>query len=129
MEPVNLYEVIRWGNESDHPLTGGPNGPDTCFLVRAATPVEAAALADVVLARMPSGFVQGWSHAVYLLGTDGGSDSQPQVLRGPYIQHALCYGWRQWHRDDRGESWAELEPWSQKRDKQAEPGAAADTAD
>ncbi len=92
---MNLYEVIRWGNESDDPITGGPNGPDTCFLVRASTPEEAATQTDAQLAGMPHKFVAGWSSAVYLLGTDGGTDPEPRVLRGPYIEHAFCWGWRQ----------------------------------
>src|SRR5436190_22595491 len=96
---LNLFKVIRWGNESDDPVTGGPNGPDTCFLVRASTVEEAAALVDAVLAGMPSEYVQGWSHAICLIGTDGGTDPQPRVLRGPYIQHAFNHGWRQWHRN------------------------------
>ncbi len=105
---VNLYEVIRWGNESDDPLTGGPNGPDTCFLVRAATPAEAAALVDSLLVGMPNAIVQDWSHAVYLLGTDGSTDPESRVLRRPYIEHAHCFGWRHWHRNARDELWAEL---------------------
>jgi hypothetical protein len=106
---LNLYEVIRWGNESDHPLTGGPDGPDTCFLVRASTPEQAAALADAVLAGMPCQFVQGWSHAVYLLGADAASNPDSRVLRGPYVQHAHCYDWRSWHRTARDDPWVELE--------------------
>lgn len=35
MTAMQLFEVIRWGNDSDDPVIGGPNGPDTCFLVRA----------------------------------------------------------------------------------------------
>jgi hypothetical protein len=107
-EQLKLYEGIRRGNESNHPLTGGPNGPYTCFLVRADTPERAAVLADAVLARMPSEHAQGWSHAVYLLGADAGTDLEPQVLRGPYIQHAYCHGWRQWHREKQEEPWVEL---------------------
>src|SRR5262245_9984113 len=96
---MNLYEVIRWGNDSSDPYEGGPNGRDTCFLVRAATPEEAAALADVILAIMPHERVQPWSHAINLLGADGGTDPKPRVLRGPYVQHAYDYGWRAWHRN------------------------------
>jgi hypothetical protein len=107
---MNLYEVIRWGNDSDDPYTGGPNGPDTCFLVRAGSPEEAAALVDPVLAELPHERVQPWSHAVYLLGTDGGTEEKPRVLRGPYVQHAYGYGWREWHRNSRDEPWVELQP-------------------
>jgi hypothetical protein len=104
---MKLFEVIRWGNDSDDPYTGGPDGLDTCFLVRAGVPEEAAMLADEVLSRVPTTNVQSWSGAVYLLGTDDGSDERPRVLRGPYLQHAYCYGWRQWHRDAREDVWLE----------------------
>ncbi len=108
---MNLYEVIRWGSESDDPPRGGVNGwPDTCFLVRADTPDSAAALADSVLAEMPCAFVRDWSQAVYLLGVDGGTDSEPRVLRGPYIQDATCLGWQAWFRegpDGREGPWTE----------------------
>ena len=107
---LNLYEVIRWGNESDDLFTGGPNGPDTCFLVRADSAEAAAALADEMLADMPNEFVENWSSAIYLLGADLGSDPKPRVLRGPYIQHALCHGWQQWLRHTPQEPWAELRP-------------------
>jgi hypothetical protein len=112
---LNLYEVIRWGNNSDDPYTGGPNGPDTCLLVRANSVEEAATLADSVLAELPHERVQPWSHAIYLLGVDGGTDPEPRVLRGPYIEHALGHGWRLWHRNSPEEPWAELEPQPRRR--------------
>lgn len=65
---MNLYEVIRWGNESDNIYTGGPNGPDTCFLVRAATLEHAGQLVDEILAGMPSNYVKGWCSAIYPWG-------------------------------------------------------------
>jgi len=102
---LNIYEVIRWGNDSDDVYTGGANGPDTCFLVRAGSAEAAAALVDSVLARMPHENVKPWSQAVYLLGTDGGTDDKPRVLRGPYVEHAYCHGWRQWVRDGSDEPW------------------------
>jgi hypothetical protein len=105
---LNLYEVIRWGNDSDDLYTGGPNGPDTCFLVRASSPEEAAALVDPSIAELPHERTQPWSHAVYLLGTDGGTEHKPRVLRGPYVEHAHCWGWRQWHRNYQEEPWVEL---------------------
>lgn len=104
---MQLFEVIRWGNDSDNPLTGGPNGPDTCFLVRASSVEEAALLADRRLATLPHQNVSPWAHTVYLLGTDGGTDATPQLLRGPYIQAAYCYGWRHWYRDEQDEPWQE----------------------
>lgn len=102
---LNIYEVIRWGNDSDDIYAGGPNGPDTCFLVRASSPEEAAALVDPVLARMSHERVNPWSMAIYLLGSDCGVDDNPRVLRGPYVQSAYCYGWRQWLRRGSDGSW------------------------
>ncbi|PWF55100.1 hypothetical protein [Massilia glaciei] len=100
---MNLYEAIRWGNDGDDPLTGGPNGPDTCLIVRAETPEQASILADAELAALRA----GWTSALYLLGQDLGSDSTPRVLRGPYIQSAYCHGWRQWQRQSRTDPWTE----------------------
>ncbi|AXK73188.1 hypothetical protein DWG18_13440 [Lysobacter sp. TY2-98] len=102
---MNLYEVVRWGNESDDPVTGGGNGPDTCFLVRASSVDEAAALVDRELARMPSEFVEPWAHVVSLLGTELSTQSDARILRGPYIQHAYGYGWTGWSRNAPGEPW------------------------
>jgi hypothetical protein len=104
---MNLYEVIRWGNELDDPETGGANGPDTCFLVRADTLESAVALVDTRLARMPSDYVQAWAEAVYLLGTDSGSGSETRILRGPYVEHAYRHGWRHWYRNAQDEPWEE----------------------
>ena len=109
---MNLYEVIRWGNDSDDAYTGGPNGPDTCFLVRASSPDEAVALVDPVLAELPHERVQTWSHVVFLLGPDAGTKEKPTIRRGPYVQHAFCYGWRrrQWHRNGSDDPWIEMQP-------------------
>lgn len=57
---MHLYEVIRWGNDSDDLLTGGPNGPDTCFLVRAGSVEAAAAPADRQLALLSHVQVEPW---------------------------------------------------------------------
>ncbi|MDN3918722.1 DUF6678 family protein [Roseateles violae] len=108
--PLNLYEVVRWGNESDDPVTGGPNGPDTCFLVRAESVEAAAQLVDRELARMPSEFVQPFASLVHLLGTERASESTPRVLRGPYVQSAYGHGWRSWNRDERDGPWIEHIP-------------------
>ena len=105
-----LYEVIRWGNDApDDDPTGGPDGPDTCFLVRAGSLEEAAALVDVVLKRLPqqNKRVSRYARALYLLGTDSGSSTEARVLRGPYIQSAYNYGWQIWHRDDPDGTWEE----------------------
>ncbi|WP_382157649.1 hypothetical protein [Hydrogenophaga sp. ANAO-22] len=104
---MNLYEVIRWGNDSDDVFTGGPNGPDTCFLVRAGSVEQAASLADAELARRPSPVVENWAGAVHLLGVEQARDDVPRVLRGPYIQHAYTHGWRCWHRDAPSDPWVE----------------------
>jgi hypothetical protein len=102
---MQLFEVIRWGNDSDDPVTGGPNGPDTCFLVRAASVEQAAQLVD----RLPAlrGSAGATADAVYLLGTEQSAQAEPRVLRGPYIQHAYRHGWRHWYRDDAGAPWVE----------------------
>lgn len=106
-----LYEVIRYGNDSDDVFSGGPNGPDTCFLVRAATPEQAAALVDEELARFPSDKVVDWCRVVYLLGkeltADTGQESVPRILRGPYLEHAYRHGWRQWSRWEQNDPWVE----------------------
>lgn len=102
---MNLYEAVRWGNDSADPFTGGPNGPDTCFLVRALSVEEAGAFADIELARQTSSTVDNWAGAVYLLGVDSSSDSTARVLRGPYVQHAHRHGWKAWYRKDPDGAW------------------------
>ncbi|GAB1595037.1 hypothetical protein [Lysobacter claricitrinus] len=104
---MHLYEVIRWGNESDDVDTGGPDGPDTCFLVRATSVEQAAAIVDRELARMPSEFVMPWAAAVYLLGDDASTHTDAAILRGPYIARAYRHGWRHWYREDPGAAWDE----------------------
>lgn len=106
---MNLYEVIRWGNDSDDVFTGGPNGPDTCFLVRSHTVEQAAALADIELSKMRSTTVDNWASAVHHLGTDASTDTTPRVIRGPYVQHAYCHGWSTWHRNSADEGWTEVQ--------------------
>ena len=104
---MQLYEVIRWGNDEDDPFTGGPNGHDTCFLVRAKSLEQAVQLADAQLARMPHRRVQPWADAVYLLGEDSTEANEPLILRGPYVQSAYRYGWRHWYREEPNGSWVE----------------------
>ena len=104
---MNLYEVVRWGNDSTDALTGGPNGPDTCFLVRASSVEEAAALADIELSRQKSAAVDNWAGAIYFLGVDSSQQVAARILRGPYVQHAYCHGWRAWHRDQPADAWVE----------------------
>jgi hypothetical protein len=104
---LNLYEVVRYGNDSDDIYSGGADGPDTCFLVRANSPCEAADLVSPLLEQMPHEKVQACPHVVYLLGTHSGVSELPLVLRGPYIEHAYNHGWREWHRSESGKPWVE----------------------
>jgi hypothetical protein len=104
---LNLYEVVRYGNDSDNIFSGGPNGPDTCFLVRANSPEAAAGLVDPILARNPHERVKPWSQLIYLLAGDCESGNKPAVLRGPYEAHAYCHDWRSWNRNKQGEPWGE----------------------
>jgi hypothetical protein len=105
---LNLYEVIRWGNDSTDEFTGGPNGPDTCFLVRASSVEDAAKLVDPILVELPHVRVQHWAHAIYWIGTDVGIETHASVLRGPYVEHAFDRGWRIWHRNKSDEPWVEM---------------------
>lgn len=105
--PLQLYEAVRWGNASEDPLTGGANGWDTCLLVRAGSVEAAARLADRELAALPAGDLEPWTHVVYLLGEDAGTDTDARVLRGPYVQPAYRHGWRQWAREGRDGAWVE----------------------
>lgn len=109
---MRLYEAVRWGNDSDDPFVGGPEGPDTCFLVRASSIEEVVALVEPLLMEMPHVRVQPWLHAIYLLGDDTGIDPTSRVLRGPYVQHAIAWGWRRWirQRNEQDEEWTELPP-------------------
>lgn len=113
---MHIYEVVRWGNASDDPLTGGSSGPDTCFLVRAPNVEAAAALVDRELSLMrrdcdtEAGNEIDWSSgAIYLLGDDTGSEDEARILRGPYYQHAYRHGWRHWYREEDGAGWVERE--------------------
>ena len=114
-----LFEVVRWGNDSADPDDGGPNGPDTCFLVRAETPAEAAVLADAELRAAAASRVPPRADVVHLLGESSSSESEPRVVRGPYLEHAFNRGWRAWQREDGAIAWVE---WV----ADAEPVAAAD---
>ncbi|SEM23144.1 hypothetical protein SAMN05428989_3440 [Pseudoxanthomonas sp. GM95] len=102
-----LLEVIRWGNDAAHPLTGGPDGPDTCFLVQAHSVESAAALVDRQLSLVPHTRVAPHAAAVYLLGNAAASETKEQIVRGPYLQPAYRYGWRHWYRLAPEEPWRE----------------------
>ena len=110
MTAMQLFEVIRWGNDSDDPVVGGPNGRDTCFLVRAESIEQAASLVDRRLKTMPSDIVVPWCGAIYLLGTDASTHEEACILRGPYVETAYRYGWRHWYREERDEPWQERAP-------------------
>lgn len=102
---MQLFEVIRWGNDSDDPFTGGPDGADTCFLVRASSVEDAARLVDRALAASET--TRPHAGAVYLLGTDLSAQSEQRILRGPYLQHAYRHGWRHWYREEHDAPWVE----------------------
>jgi hypothetical protein len=104
---MQLFEVIRWGNDSNNPMTGGANGADTCFLVRADSVEAAASLVDRELARTPSPLVAAWAGAVYLLGNDATPTGDARILRGPYIENAYRHGWRHWYREAPDDPWQE----------------------
>ncbi|WP_202593388.1 hypothetical protein [Ferriphaselus sp. R-1] len=104
---LNLYEVVRYGNDSECVFSGGPNGPDTCFLVRAASPEAAAAIVDPILARMSHERVRPWAHQIHWLGEDRSTGEIAQLLRGPYVEHAYGHSWPTWQRGDKGDVWEE----------------------
>ena len=105
--PMDLYEVVRWGNDSDDPVTGGGNGPDTCFLVLATSVEEAAAVADYHLALDRDPGEADCASVVQLLGS-GHAAPRARLVRGPYVQTAYTFGPRQWARAERGEPWIEV---------------------
>jgi hypothetical protein len=102
-----LFEVIRWGNASEDLVTGGPDGPDTCYLVRANSIEEASTLIDRELRFLRSEFVPAWAGAIYLIGTDASARTEAKILRGPYVEHAYRHGWRHWYREGPDEAWVE----------------------
>ncbi|WP_372013851.1 hypothetical protein [Pseudoxanthomonas sp. 10H] len=107
--PMDLYEVVRWGNDSDDPVTGGGNGPDTCFLVHATSVEEAAAVVDYQLSRKDAPDEADCASLVQLLGS-GHRAPRAQVVRGPYVQSAYGFGLRRWSRIERGDPWVEVDP-------------------
>lgn len=105
--PLKLYEVVRWGNDSPDPFTGGPDGHDTIFLVRAGSVEQAVRMVDPRFRTMPHERVRNWAAAVYELGADGSGELQPRILRGPYVEHASRCGWRHWYRHEPDAPWEE----------------------
>jgi hypothetical protein len=104
---LQLYEVVRWGNDDAEADDGGPNGADTCFLVRAGSPTEAGALADEVLSETSDERLHCWADVVHHLGTAAGTSTEASVLRGPYLEHAFNDGWTTWHRQSQTGPWVE----------------------
>jgi hypothetical protein len=104
---MQLYEVVRWGNDDSDTDDAGPNGEDTCFLVRAGSPAEAATLADEVLSETSENQERCWADVVHHLGIAAGANSEAAVLRGPYLEHAFNDGWATWHRQSRSGPWVE----------------------
>ena len=97
-----LYEVVRYGSD----LTpAGPDGPDTCYLIRASSPEEAAEIADRLIHWLPHERVQPFAHVVHLLGQESIEASEPGYIRGPYYQHAYASGWPTWRRDAADGPW------------------------
>lgn len=105
-----IFEVVRWGNDSPDPDEGGPDGEDTCFLVRAETPADAAELAEVYLIAAQPVRVSPRADIVYLLGEAPEHDREARVIRGPYIVYAINPGWRWWERRPGTAEWVEMAP-------------------
>ena len=104
---LHLYEVVRWGNDSLDADDGGPNGADTCFLVRAERVEEAARLADVELAAAAPERVPPRADVVHLLGDSRSTETEPRILRGPWLENAFNRGWRVWQRERDSDAWIE----------------------
>lgn len=104
---MKLYEVVRWGNDAADADDGGPNGPDTCFLVQTDTPADAARLADAELLAAAPVRVPPRADVVHLLGESASSEVGPRIVRGPYLEHAFNRGWRAWQRDRGADDWVE----------------------
>ncbi|MEM1212568.1 MAG: hypothetical protein AAGI68_09755 [Planctomycetota bacterium] len=85
---TDLYEVVSYG--SDHSPDGG-NGPDTCCLVVADNLEEAVWHAEV------NGFRGRTADVVHYLGTLANPWPYSTIIRGPYYQHAVCFGFDMWH--------------------------------
>jgi hypothetical protein len=105
---MKLYIAIRWGS---HLSPDGPDGEDTHFLIRAHDSVEAARLADAVLASMPTACTEGnrsvrpFCHRIVEIGSDGSgfTNVQAEVLMGPWIAYGCAVhhvGYQTWSRDD-----------------------------
>ena len=85
---MNTYFVSRWGNVAD-----GANGPDTNFLVAAASVEEAGRLSDACLLDHPwfnGPNVCAFTNMVTELGTS--LVEKPTVIHGPWIMNAILRG-------------------------------------
>jgi hypothetical protein len=104
---MKLYLVTRWGSDSPPDYA---SGPDTHYLVRASSYVEAATLVEPELARMPHEHVGVVANVVIELGADGDPERIPKILLGPMIQfaHGLAEYSAAWVRHYADEDWMPL---------------------
>jgi hypothetical protein len=100
---MNLYIVVRWGNDGS---ADKANGEDTIFLVRAVNHASAATLAEGQLERL-STHVQPFANVVQEIGIESINSDEPLVLIGPayefFSKGNLGYG--SWIRDDPQDDW------------------------
>jgi hypothetical protein len=82
--PMNLYVVIRWGNEAS---PDGPNGTDTTYLVRAPDRESAISLVEQLLREEAATKVVPYANVCIQLGTDSSLIDEATVLLGPIIQN------------------------------------------
>ena len=105
-EELKLFIVARDGNDEE-----GPNGADTCFLVRTDTHIRAAEIVDGERLRyMPDHNVAPFCHVVREIGVSqplGRDDlTRNEILLGPSIEFAYNRGrYPQWSRDEQGGEW------------------------
>jgi len=107
---MKLFLVVRWGSPTD---PEGPDGEDTNYLIRAATPEAAAVVADVALYTFPLRSrpvgrpVQGWCHYIVELGEDESTEPIASIVHGPWVRHAIIQadGCRAWHREAADDPW------------------------
>ena len=107
---MRTYFTTRWGHpESEF----GPDGGDTNFLVRARSVEEAAAVTDAFLANLPTSSphsrreVQPFCHHIVELGVEESESSEPNIIHGPWIAHAILRvsDYPAWSRSGFDEAW------------------------
>lgn len=107
---MNLYSVLRWGNEESE---DGPDGYDTEFLVKASSIDEAAKLVDEALRKIPPGNsrVQRFCHSISEVGISHSLDQTPKILFGPLVSELSVFcdsgvpNDKKWRRDSVDEGW------------------------